>query len=134
MATSGACKLCGVADSWRHALLNCSMARSVWALAEEDMVEKMIQCDSDNAKDWFFKMIDTLSYEQLIQMAITLWAVWGARRKAVYEDIFRKVPCRPTSSSSLIGMTFNSQRNRTCITIHQGSPGRDTGFSHQRTQ
>jgi len=65
------------------------MARSVWALADEEIVEVMCQNESDNAKDWIFQMNSKLSHDQLVRMVITLWAIWGARRKAVYEDIFQ---------------------------------------------
>jgi hypothetical protein len=35
MLTTHACSLCGARDTWRHSLMECVMARSVWALAEE---------------------------------------------------------------------------------------------------
>lgn len=34
--------LCGAADAWRHALLNCSMSISVWAFAPGEFAEKII--------------------------------------------------------------------------------------------
>jgi hypothetical protein len=41
MATTNVCNPCGAVDSWGHALLDCSMARSVWALTQEEMVDQM---------------------------------------------------------------------------------------------
>jgi hypothetical protein len=35
MCTTSTCTLCGMPDSWRHYLLECNMADSVWALADE---------------------------------------------------------------------------------------------------
>ena len=89
MATSAACRLCGTRDSWRHALIKFSMACIVWALGEEEIVETTCQNESDNAKDRIFQMNSELSHEQLVRMVITLWAIWGARRKAVYKDVFQ---------------------------------------------
>ena len=65
------------------------MARSVWALADEEIVEVMCQNESHNAKDWIFQINSKLSHDQLVRMVITLWAIWGARRKAVYKDVFQ---------------------------------------------
>uniref|UniRef100_A0A8R7QQD3 Reverse transcriptase zinc-binding domain-containing protein n=1 Tax=Triticum urartu TaxID=4572 RepID=A0A8R7QQD3_TRIUA len=33
MSYVSACPLCGADDSWRHALVSCTMARCVWALS-----------------------------------------------------------------------------------------------------
>jgi hypothetical protein len=49
IADSNICSLRNVAeDSWRHSLLNCNMARSVWALFDEE--EYLISNHSDGAK------------------------------------------------------------------------------------
>ena len=37
MAQSNSCGLCGAPDSWRHSLLDCTMARCIWALVEGDL-------------------------------------------------------------------------------------------------
>ena len=39
MATNETCALCGVRDTWRHALLSCPMAGSMWVLAPDHIVE-----------------------------------------------------------------------------------------------
>lgn len=38
MVVQDACPLCGGEDSWRHALVSCTMARCTWALSEEVIV------------------------------------------------------------------------------------------------
>jgi hypothetical protein len=38
---------------------------------------------------WTFFLIDTLSHEKFTKVIITLWAIWGARRKAIHEEIFQ---------------------------------------------
>lgn len=34
IADNGNCALCGEADSWRHSLISCTMARCVWSLVD----------------------------------------------------------------------------------------------------
>jgi hypothetical protein len=41
MAAMSACSIRGAEDSWRHSLLTCAVTRSVWALADEGIVEHM---------------------------------------------------------------------------------------------
>ena len=47
---SSTCGICGADDSWRHSLLDCTMARCVWALADEDMTEHMNQVQEAGAR------------------------------------------------------------------------------------
>jgi hypothetical protein len=75
------------------------MANSVWALSDDLMVEHMIACGQNNAKLWLFHLLETLPHEQFIQLTITLWAIWSARRKAIHEDIFQS----PLSTHEFIG-------------------------------
>lgn len=56
MADKPHCPLCGALNSWRHSLIECPMARSVWALAKEDIVEHMIMTRITSAKLWLASM------------------------------------------------------------------------------
>jgi hypothetical protein len=47
------------------------------------------QVQKEDAKNWLLSMIDTLPHDQLIRMCVTLWAIWHARRKVIYEDTFQ---------------------------------------------
>jgi hypothetical protein len=87
MIDSAACMICGALDSWRHTMIDCTMARCIWALADENLVQEMGQYANDNPRDWLFAMNEALTPDMFMHMAVTLWAVWGAKRKAVYEDI-----------------------------------------------
>lgn len=66
------------------------MARSVWALAKDDKVEHMIMTRVTNAKLWLATMHDSLQQEDFTEMVVTLWAVWYACRKAIYEQDFNQ--------------------------------------------
>jgi hypothetical protein len=59
MADSDQCRLCGAADSWRHALLDCTMARCVWALVDEEITEHMCRSEEGNARQWLANLIET---------------------------------------------------------------------------
>jgi ribonuclease HI len=89
MATSSTCSLCGAEDSWRHSLIECNMANSVWVLSKSLMVEHMIACDERSAKLWLFHLKETLPHDQFTRLTVTLWAIWLARRKAIHEEIFQ---------------------------------------------
>jgi hypothetical protein len=52
------------------------------------MVEHMNSCGETNAKHWIFHMIETLPHDQFSRLAVTLWAIWTSRGKAIHEDIF----------------------------------------------
>lgn len=66
MADSDVCTICNSAmDSWRYSLLDCNMARAVWALAEEELVEHMISNCSTDAGIWLFWLRDTLNQNDL---------------------------------------------------------------------
>lgn len=54
MVDSDHCGLCGVQDSWRHSLLECTSSRSVWALANGEITHKIIENTKPNAKQWQF--------------------------------------------------------------------------------
>ena len=52
MAANARCVLCGAADSWRHALLECNLAKCVWALENESIVEFLSQNHYADAHTW----------------------------------------------------------------------------------
>lgn len=60
MSDTPYCPLCGMCDSWEHALVDCSLARSVWALAKEELVEHMIMTTIPDAKLRLATMHDSL--------------------------------------------------------------------------
>ena len=69
--------------------MTCSMSRSIWALAPEEFVEKVIDSQEEDPKAWLFALHEILDQEEFTRLVVTAWAIWGARRKTVYEDIFQ---------------------------------------------
>jgi hypothetical protein len=89
MALQALCALCGDHDSWKHSLLECNMAKCVWALEKEDITEHICQIQETKAKNWLLDIIESLPHEGVIRVVVSLWAIWYARRKAIYENIFQ---------------------------------------------
>lgn len=81
------CFVCGAQDSWRHSLLECTMARCVWVLVDHDLLEHMIATPEPDARSWLFSLMDVLSHDEFTRMTVTLWAIWYARRKLIHEGI-----------------------------------------------
>jgi hypothetical protein len=89
MADSSLCSICGENDSWRHSLINCPIARFVWALADEGVTEHMCANEDPSPKQWLFAMMETLPRDDFARVAVTLWAIWFARRKIVHEEVYK---------------------------------------------
>jgi hypothetical protein len=91
MRNTDNCQLCGVVDSWKHSLVECTTTRCVWALADAELSEKLVEMTDPSAKRWIFELRDSLSHAQFVKMVVTLWAVWTARRRAIHENIFQSL-------------------------------------------
>ena len=78
MAQCSACFFCGMDDSWRHSLLECTMARCIWALEKEETVELLSRILENDAKSWLAIMTEILPQEEVVRVAIMLWAIWYA--------------------------------------------------------
>ena len=90
IATTPACSICNAdTDSWRHSLFECRMARCVWALGDEEVVEHMLSNRNDNARLWLFWLFETMNQHDLARVLITMWAIWWARRRAIHDDEYQ---------------------------------------------
>jgi hypothetical protein len=78
MATHSLCSVFGEEDSWRHSLINCSVARCVWALAEEEIVEHVGANEHPSAKTWLFAMMESMPRDEFAKLGATLWSIWYA--------------------------------------------------------
>jgi ribonuclease HI len=65
------------------------MARTVWALADENLVEHISMNEDPSAKCWLFVMMESLTRDDFARVAVTLWAIWFARRKIIHEGEFQ---------------------------------------------
>lgn len=55
----------------------------------QDLAEHLLETQEPSAKQWLFRMLDILSHHKFVKLAVTLWAVWTVRRKAIHEEIFQ---------------------------------------------
>lgn len=85
MADANKCHACRAQDSWRHTLLECSMARCVWALADVELLDHIQSVQLPNAKQWIFEMIENLPHARLTELVVTLWAIWFSKSKLIHE-------------------------------------------------
>jgi hypothetical protein len=46
MSDNDRCHVFGAQDSWKHSLIECNMARNVWALVDENIVEHVCRSRS----------------------------------------------------------------------------------------
>lgn len=63
------------------------MARRVWALADEELVETMSEIKEPNARQWIFKVQEVVSSDCFVEVAVTLWTIWTAWRKLIHESV-----------------------------------------------
>jgi hypothetical protein len=62
MTEESVCTLRGSEDSWKHPLLECNMARCVWALEGEEMLELLQSFQLSDAKSWLAEMLHSLAF------------------------------------------------------------------------
>jgi hypothetical protein len=62
------------------------MACCVWALEKEEITKRLPQIEEQDAKGWLAVMMKSLRHEELVRVTL---AIWYARRKVVYENIYQ---------------------------------------------
>lgn len=72
MSTTSSCGFCGSPDSWRHSLLECTASRCSWALVDDELGQSLVATTEPNAKQWLFSLLNSLSHDQFIKLAVTL--------------------------------------------------------------
>lgn len=77
------------ADSWSHALLDCNLAKSVWVLLENDASIPVFGDETDDAKLWLFGLSARLDNAIFVEVLVTFWAIWWARRRVIHEGEFQ---------------------------------------------
>ena len=89
MAASSSCAIGGMEDSWRHSLLECNLAKCVWALEKEDITEFIGCLQEQDARAWLAQTFSSLPQEDLVCVTINMWTIWYARRKEFTWAFFR---------------------------------------------
>jgi len=98
------------------------MAKCVWALEREEIMEHICQFDEQDARAWLSAVLSSLSQQEITRVVVTLWAIWHARRKAIHESIFQS----PLSTHSFVERfisdlgTLTPQPEKKAGGTHQG--------------
>lgn len=136
MTTIDECSICRyAADTWRHALLRCDMAKAVWALLEDDLVEYVFASKKEDPKLCIFELLDSVSHTEAIKVMVTLSSFWWAQRRTIHEEQFKaRFRLSDLFRDSL--MILNScQRRRLCKgTFHQTYAAQVGGSGHREHQ
>jgi hypothetical protein len=62
---------------------------TVWALEKEDITYFIGGVQEQDARAWLAHTFSSLPQDDLIRVAISMWSIWYARRKAIHEGTFR---------------------------------------------
>jgi ribonuclease HI len=119
MADNDRCQLCGGQDSWRHALIDCTMSRCVWALEDEEIMEHLQCSEEGDARAWLATMIATLKHEERVRVFVTSWSIWHARRKAIHEQIYQS----PLSVHAFVNQFIADLAQARSPSSKQAAPG-----------
>lgn len=68
-------------------------------------------------KNWMFELYDTLSHDMFTKMALTLWSVWYARRKAIHEAVFQS----PFQTIAFVNSYINELEQIPKVAVQQAS-------------
>ncbi|KAE8801264.1 hypothetical protein D1007_23159 [Hordeum vulgare] len=123
MTTEVSCPICHAAvDTWRHALLDCNMAKSVWSQwdDEDDYLLPVYGDETDDPKLWLHGLCNALSGDYFVTVLTTLWAIWWARRRAIHEQEFQS----PLSTHQFIQRYLSEVRGLPAKNHQHGRPAR----------
>lgn len=71
--------------------MDCTMSRCVWALCDEQIVEHISMINEEDAKLWIFEVMNSVSQNEFISVLVTMWAIWFARRKVIFDDEYQSL-------------------------------------------
>jgi len=89
VAAQSSCTICGAQDSWKHALFECNLARCVWALEDTEVTEHLASVMEEEGRRWWVAAGEALPRPVMVRVAVTMWAIWYARRKAIFEESYQ---------------------------------------------
>lgn len=66
-------------------MLDYNMAKSVWALQDEDNSLPIYGDEMTDPSLWLFNLSETLSSNKIVVVLVMLWAIWYTRRRVILE-------------------------------------------------
>jgi hypothetical protein len=83
--------------------VECHQARSVWALAPEEISDYIENLQEPHARAWLASVLKDLPTHESTRVIVTLWALWYARRKIIHEGEYQS----PLSTHIFVGRFLN---------------------------
>lgn len=69
--------------------MECNLAKCVWALEREEIMEFICQLQTPNARAWLAKVMKVLKHEELTMVVVRLWAIWNVQRQGLkFQSLF----------------------------------------------
>jgi hypothetical protein len=65
------------------------MAKCVWALEREEITTHVCDIQEADARGWLLTVMNSMKQDDLTRVLVTIWAIWYARRKAIYEESYQ---------------------------------------------
>ena len=77
----------------------------------------------NDAKSWLAIMAEILPQEDIARVAITLWAIWFAWRKAIHEDVYQSLmPTHNFVDGLMLELGEGKQVQRPQTRVYQSRP------------
>lgn len=123
LRNSDMCSVYGDRDSWRHSLLECHMARTVWALAPPEITEVLMYLQEPTAKAWLSEVRESMSDTESTRVFVTLWALWHAKRKVIHEGLFQPPLSTNLFVERFLGELHLTEKKQTVTSAAKPKPG-----------
>jgi hypothetical protein len=65
------------------------MAKCVWALEPEEITTHVCDNQEADARGCLLTVMNSMKQDDLTRVLVTIWAIWYARRKAIYEESYQ---------------------------------------------
>lgn len=59
-------------------MIDCNMARCVWALMDEDLTEHIMANEIPYAQQWLFFLMETVQQQDFVFILVIMWSIWWA--------------------------------------------------------
>ena len=91
------------------------MAKCVWVLQGEPVLEFLSQAQHEDARGWLHDAVANLRHEDLVRLTVVMWAIWYARRKVIHEEMFQS----PLSTHNFIERFLSDLETTTPTEVKQ---------------
>jgi hypothetical protein len=65
------------------------MAKCICVLKDDDSILPIYGDEATDPKQWLFSLNKSLNQRQFIEVLVTLWVIWWARRKIIHEGEYQ---------------------------------------------